>query len=594
MASKKKQKIAKTLRKQTKAPEKTISKALHPAAAQEEVTRFVQARDLIPGLLYLEREADSTTRFVFHWRNLVFTIIAFALLGWVLLFSAAYLHLKYRRGYDDVSYARTLMLPFNHGAFEKDRGAFYLTKAFQDLKEGDILGALNLFRNGLIRKPDDLEARLALAEIYEIAFERPQLAINLLEDGLRFLGSASESERRRYVDSTVRCATRNKFDQRVISIVEAYQVSFPLEKSNTQDLRLAYLKAVAFRNQGALEKAKSIIDRYELNRTPSGQVLTAQLVWDSGDESKAMQLLEDRLEDYLDKSILFEKLISFCKSKGFASKERYYSKLYLISEANNYLSHISYLTYLYRHDRTRLLEINRVVRNFIQNFKDDPIALKYLASVSAKNGDTENTIEALSQYRAEGHTIDDFIYRVTIIESKLRSGKIQEAIDDLLQMEKENTAPFNLEEQSMIHAIKIAAYFELHNQTYMRMELDQLLESPYFKLSRYFSIAQFFLEMNAPELALEVMDRCMEKRAENPDVSLSFVEIHLKTNDTSQLSQSAQKAISVRRLPNHLLKETYRILSSDQNLHVPDREAALSKIEAQFDSDYLFRNTTEL
>ena len=117
------------------------------------------------------------------------------------------------------------------------------------------------------------------------------------------------------------------------------------------------------------------------------------------------------------------------------------------------------------------------------------------------------------------------------------------------------------------------------------MELDQLLESPYYKLARYFSISDFFLEVGAPELSLEIMERCMETRASNPNVTQSFVAIHLQSNDADELSEKAKIAMQERRLPSHLLKQSYLKLASDKNTFVKGREEVLHKIETEFEGD---------
>jgi len=551
-------------------------------------------RVLIPWILIVRRNKDGKTKLIVKWRNLILLLFSTLTLGWIALFSTAFFHLKYQRGYTEVSYFKTLALPFIWDEFNRERGQFYLEKAFESLEEGDFQKALNLFRNGLIRKPDNLKARLALAEIYEYLFERPLLAVNLLEDGIEYTNIASAEDRADYIQKIVFCASRNKMDAKVIEIIENYESLYGLDLNKAWDLRLAYFLAISYRNKGELDHAKELIEEYQLNRTSSGMVLSAQIMWDEGNEQQAIQLIADAIPHYEEKEIMFEKIIQLCEAKGLLDQMRLYCNLYRTTLPDNYLATVAYLTYYYKHEPEQTDLINQRVREYADQFSENVAALRHLAIVSAKFGNTDNVRLLFEKHQTGGYPLDELLVEFTIIESKLRAGLYEEAINDLALVEQWRGGNFNLDQQSIIYSIKTAAYYGMDNQTYMRMNLDLLLESPRFKLQRYFAISKFFLEVGAPELSLEVMERCMETRASDPAVTQSFVEIHLKTKDADELTEKAKLAMDDRRLPNHLLREAYLSLASDKNLFVSDRGEVLERIEAQFKGDYLFRRSENL
>ena len=547
----------------------------------------VQVRVLIPGLLYLHRNAVGEIKLVPKWKNLLLVSILLIVGTWVTFASVAYFHIKYRRNYEQASFLKTMILPLVWDSFEDERGQFYINSAFERTEQGDILSAINYFRAGLIRVPNHLKARLTLAEIYELVFERPNLAMSLLEDGLSYMNLADVSERYEYFEATLMCAWRNKFDEKVIKIISEFEKLYSLSLHETEDLRLAFILASSYRNHGDLESARKVIEDYQLNRTSSGLVLTAQMLWDEGLQQDALELLTQNLPNYEEQSFIFEKIIDFYSDLNDTDQVRLFSNLYRAAQPENYLSTIRYLTYFYEYEPEEHQAIDNRVQDYLFDFSENRLALKHLATVAARYGDTGTVDNVFSHYQRVGHQIDSLMIRFIRAESKVRSGHYSEALQDLETIENDPEVTLTQDHQSIIHSISAAAYFGLDDETYLRIHLDQLLESPEFKLARYFAISDFFIEVGAPDLALEVMERCMQTRATNPDVKQSFVEIHLKTNNTDELSERARDAMENRRLPSQLLKGTYRKLGSDRNAFVAGRDTILRAIEAQLDWDYL-------
>ena len=565
-----------------------------PATSSNTERSNIQVRVLLPGLIEVHRSADGETRLSVNWRNLAIGGTLALLAAWLCFTSAAYFHVKYRRGYEEASFWKTMILPLVWDDFEKERGQFYIQKAFEMLEEGHLLEAITNFRSGLVRYPEHAKARLTLAEIYELVFERPSLAISLLEDGLSFTKKWNASERNEYFQSTLLCAWRNRSYQKVIEIITRFEEIYPLSNYESDDLRIAYILATSYRNTGNLNSARDVIERYQLNRTSSGLVLTAQMKWDEGDQDSAIKLLSDNIRNYEEQSVIFEKIIDFNRQLKRVDGVRLYSNLYRTYLPDNYLSTIAYLTYYYENEPEEREVLEDRIHTFVDTFSENRLALKHLATLAAKHGDTSTVELILEKFQTTGQGMDPLVMRFIKIESMVRAGEYASAISDLAKIENSPDFQLSPDHQSIVHAIKAAAYYGLDNKTYLRMQLDQLLESPDFKLARYFSLSDFFIEVGAPELSLEIMERCMQTRETNPDVKQSFVEIHLKTNNSDKLSESALTAMQDRRLPNHLLKDTYRKLGSDRNIFVQDREEVLRKIESQLSSEYLFETPEEI
>jgi len=538
----------------------------------------------------------SGGRLRIRWGNVLLLLLFLAVFAWISFFSAAYFHLKYNRNYTEVPYFKTLISPFVWDEFSRERGNFYIKRAFEKDANGEILEALNFFRNGLTRNPSNLPARQKLASYYELVFQRPLLAINLLQDGVKYTVDEAEEIQNGYINYLVALAYRNRYYDRVIEAVTFFHQSVrALDSEVINDQILAYHVALSYRNKGQVGLARAVIQSYGLNRAAFGMVLTAQLMWDDGQEAEALELLQDKLSFYNEKLPIFLKLIELTREKGQTEKQHEFCRLFHISMPDNFNSYLSYLDYLYRHEPSNQEKIDELNEEFIAKFSKSPMAFRNIAVLLSKAGDTESLKQLLAAYDGEEQLFRENLEAFMIIESQLRSGEYAETLEAVNQMQEENGASFSLDDVSLVHSLRLAAYYGLDEQTSMRNELNILLESPYFSLDRYLLLSEFFMEVGAPELSLVVLNTCMEKRnATRVDVTQSFVEIHLKTNNLTELSKTVEDAISEGRLPNYILKDSYLKLASDKNLFVEDRGKVLQKIESQFPGDYLFRKSDSI
>ena len=63
-------------------------------------------------------------------------------------------------------------------------GDYHIKLGLEEVKEGNYREALRLLRLGVARSPSNLEGRRVLAEFYELAIKRPDIAADLMVKGL--------------------------------------------------------------------------------------------------------------------------------------------------------------------------------------------------------------------------------------------------------------------------------------------------------------------------------------------------------------------------------------------------------------------------
>ena len=68
-----------------------------------------------------------------------------ALLGWLGLGAALYVHFKYNKEFDDASYVKMLtLLPFGLEDHKVEMGNFHIAKGLEEVKAGNYRDALRL------------------------------------------------------------------------------------------------------------------------------------------------------------------------------------------------------------------------------------------------------------------------------------------------------------------------------------------------------------------------------------------------------------------------------------------------------------------
>jgi len=125
---------------------------------------------------YYERKAGHRdSGLAISVRSVLLLSLFLAVLTYVGGATSIYLWLD-RKGHNYVTYPDVLLLPLRWDEVQKKRGLAYLDEGIESLKsqrwaEGDMK-----LRAGLVRYPQALPARLALAEFYSLGSNTPKLA----------------------------------------------------------------------------------------------------------------------------------------------------------------------------------------------------------------------------------------------------------------------------------------------------------------------------------------------------------------------------------------------------------------------------------
>lgn len=252
--------------------------------------------------------------------------LAFAFIGlWILTATTVYCGLKYLRKYEYISYIQVLKNPLSTDTFRIQMGKAQISKAYECLKNSNFQeGFINLV-HGTARNPNDLEARLLLAQMYMTLLKDSKRACETLE--FRIV-KAFEEKNKSYLCTSIyyfsmiddfrlksvkllsRCAKHNIVQQKTLHSVlltllkslykeKKYDeiIGYCKELTNTTDDNV--LKSIAIKNSALTlahtSRSNEAIKLLQENNILSGDVVTIVKITsliENEDEISAAKLLK--------------------------------------------------------------------------------------------------------------------------------------------------------------------------------------------------------------------------------------------------------------------------------------------------------------
>jgi predicted Zn-dependent protease len=216
-------------------------------------------------------------------RGWLILALLLALLAYVAGATALFFWLD-RRTHNYVTYSDTLLLPFRLDEIRAKRGQGYIEEGIDDLKAQRWAQAEMKLRVGLRRYPQDLRARMQLAEFNLLTQRRP-VAMKLLRDGLE---AAKDYPGRRYLTLYFDYARQGEEHERIIAAAEHCRTRWPqLAPSEQEWLQQQHVVALLANNE--TETASALLEASP--DTPQFNELRVLALLEAGEPDAAVAFL---------------------------------------------------------------------------------------------------------------------------------------------------------------------------------------------------------------------------------------------------------------------------------------------------------------
>ncbi len=502
-----------------------------------------------------------------YWKQLGLFVVACALLGWLGAASAAYLFVKYRRGFTDVRFTHMLLLPAKWDEYEIARGEFLIKNAQKDLKNEKFREAFYGLRLGLIKAPANKDARLLLAQFYGL-WKRPDLTRLTLLDGFAYHKNDTD-----YLKTLFSFLLQQQDDQQVLAYFKDLLANDTAINPRNQLVALAAASSCYFR--GNYDEAETILRRYQLEFTRDGRLLVARISWDRGLHEQAVDRLRELTAEFPNDEEIYTQTVAYLRESGRDNEARRESFMRALGNPRNARARIDQLYAFQKEGNLSAVKSNS--EEIFSDFSADSNALLALADFAANSGNPELARRIYDH--AKSRNLNWEGAALMTVEANIVAKQYQTALELVRELLKENPE-WGKRFYSVFNGLQAIANYGLGDAEAAQLFLNNFLTQSNVRADNLIAVSKRLLSVGARAQARQVLDQAIKTDALNQAALTNLIQLDLDLNNTAPLAGNVRKLLTMRRPSQDVLKSAYRKLGSDLFLFAPDRTALLSDLRA--------------
>lgn len=525
-------------------------------------------KSILLGFVVQRKAPDGRLEISVRWGRLVGTLAALAIVGWFAMAGALFFHFKYNKEFDDVSYVKMLtLLPFGLAEHRKEMGNYHIDRGLEQMREGNYRDALRLLRLGVARAPDNLEGRMVLAEFYEVALKRHDIAGDQLKQGLE-RGGIEDID---YVKQTLRFLLRHQLDEEIQRIADKY---LPVEPELTDINRtIAFGAANANHLRGNYDRAEDYLGNYRLIESLEGVRLSAEISWDRGNREAAIKVLEQSLQRFPNSEPLLMQLSRYHRERGEIDQARRYAILRNVSDPLSPAPRLE-LLYIYNLSEDTERE-NRETQRLLVQFRNDEQALQSIANFAADTGNFQLARRTYEEALENEFAIDAFA--LLLIEAHLVDEDFEGALEFCEELLKERP-DWLMRRWAVFSSLRAVASYAINRPDLGDIYLQDFLKESGGAAETFLAVARRFRDVDRVQQTRRVLMVAYENNPTNQKVLSELIRAELDVGNTENLNELITKLLQMRRPQMNLIADAYRKLGSDRFIFTPGREALLLQL----------------
>ena len=514
--------------------------------------------------LSLRRTAQGWQLHIF-WGRMTVALVLLVAFGWIGTATAAFLFVKYQRGFADLRFVDMLLLPSRWEKYQIARGDFYIKTAQQQLKDEKYREAFYSLRIGVSKSPGNKDGRLLLTQFYS-AWKRPEQAKQILLDGLPYLRSDKD-----YLKLLFSYLLQQQEDARTLSICHDLLGEDKTLSERNQLIALAAASAGFFR--GNYDQAEDIMKAYGLDTTRDGRLLSIRIDWDRGLKNLAIEHLRQLASEFPNDEEVYAQIVSYLRDTGRDAEAHRESFLRAIGHPNNARSRIDLLYSLQKEGDAMGVKIN--IETIFSDFSKDTKALLALADFAANIGDVVLARRIYEQ--AQTHKSDSQGAGLMIVEANIVSKNYQGALETVRLLLKENPE-WSKHYAPVFNGLQAIAHYGLGDAESAQLFLNNFLRQPNIRADNLVAVSKRLLAVGAKGQARQVLAQAFQADPLNQAALSNLIQLDLDLNYTDALANNITKLMGMRKPSQEILVSAYRKLGSDLFLFSPGRNALLQNL----------------
>lgn len=536
------------------------------------------------GFATYARSKSGQWRLHFNWKRIGVVLGCLAVAGYLSLAFMLYCWFRYKQDWDGAKYSEMLVYPFSRktrAQLRKDIGDKMIADAKTKFQENqDFSAYFQKVREGLIYSPFNPDGRINFSQLL-FWQKRTREAFEFLRDGLPYAANHKD-----YVRFFVQQSLENAQDDTLISSAETLLPLFPIAAETVPEpnalsdnrLMLAVGAAQASLFRGRFDAAKEILETYDVLGSLSGQVLMAQICWESGKREQALTILQSAQQAVPGNEQVALLYALYLKECGDLRTARdVLTRLALIK--NDPAIRVRIIT-LFPGDEN-LQYRRRLESEFFKRYQNDSSALLAFAQY-ATNAKEYDLVEKIYKHARAETLVDLPKFEMLYLEALILSDRSADALKELDELSEGNYA-WVRNYQGVLDCLRALAYYSNNQANLGKICLDRVVKNQSVPAARLIVLARRLDEFGFEEEARNVYESAFLLENGNQTVLLELVRYALRHNDVSVLLRYLPPLLETRRPPRAVLEEVQNFLGSDRMLFIPKRDSLITGVSQMLD-----------
>ena len=543
-----------------------------PAPARKErKDKVAFSWDSYFGFATYARASTGNWRLFINWKRIGILFATCCLAGYFAIAGLRYANDKYRKGLETTKFSTMLLYPFSVNVRQEHRralGEFYINKARETKIPGEVIGNV---RTALGYWPMNPDARIYFS--YVMFYQR------LVKEGVKFLadGLPAALDHKDYVTYFVHRCLETAEDDVLINAVRENADSEKITTENKMILAVAASQACVLR--GRFDEAREFMAKYELENTMTGRVLLAQILWESGEQERAISLLDQVVAASGENIQVVLLRAMYLSSTGDRLKAR--TSLMRTSLATNSPEIRMRIISLLSSEADKEFR-ERLIETYIDDYKNNSAALLQLSQYATDQNDFA-LMERIHKLATEKILIDLPKFEMHYIEALTATDRPDDAIKLLDRLSQENMAWVE-QNSATLDCLRTMAYYKSGKETLGKLMLERTLKNRSVTVAQLALVGRRLTEMGRLEEGRDAYQAAYLLENYNHQALVALVDYALAKRDTEVMFRYLPELLDSRRPPRGVLLNVRRFLASDRMLFIPDTEKYLVRVNELLDS----------
>ena len=390
-------------------------------------------------------------------------------------------------------------------------------------------------------------------------------------DGFKY-GGINNNE---FCLAALKALLSNNMDSEISEIANEH-LPLKYEKGDNSNFQiLAYAAATSSFYRGDFDGTEDYINKFSLNESIDGLILSSRVSWDRGNKYSAIKKLESALYKYPSSDDLYRQISYFYREIDDFDSARRYAQLRNIKAPSN-PNPIIELIYLYDkyNQNDKVAEYSKQI---IRNFRDDEVAIYQLSNFAASSGNIPIAQYCYEIALEKNYELENFA--LSLVEAHISKKDFNGAVSFSEELLSEN--PTWLKKHwSIFSSLRALASYGLNRPDLADIYLEEFLSEADITSETYVAVAKRFKTNQMYSQAQRILNLAYNNDRSNQRVLNSLIDVNLKLGVTDNLDSLIRQLLQTRRPSKELIENAYNSLGSDLFIFTKNRNSILIELGA--------------